>query len=79
MSASEVTVRATAIAWRWPPERRATGTSMRGRLMPIWSSALRVSRAIARRARIGNGLWTCSRRRNMFDVTDSSLTSARSW
>ena len=25
MSASELTVRATAIAWRWPPDSRATG------------------------------------------------------
>jgi hypothetical protein len=79
MSASEVTVRATAMAWRWPPDRRATGTSIRGMLTPIWSSARRVSCFIARRARNGIGRWTFSRRRNMFDVTVSSLTSARSW
>jgi len=35
MSAPEKTVRAIAIAWRWPPERRATGASSRGMLMPI--------------------------------------------
>ena len=45
MSASEFTVRATAIAWRWPPDSRATGTSMRGTLTPISSSAWRVSRS----------------------------------
>ena len=31
----EVAVRATAIAWRWPPDNLATGTSRRGTLMPI--------------------------------------------
>ena len=79
MSASEWTVRATAIAWRWPPERRATGTFRRGMLMPISSSALRVSFRIARLASSGSGRWTRSRRRNMFWKTDSSLMSARSW
>src|SRR5919199_1478417 len=53
MSASELTVRATAIAWRWPPDSRATGTSSRGTFTPIWSSAERASRLIARLARNG--------------------------
>ena len=48
MSASECTVRATAIAWRWPPDSRATGTSSRGMLTPISSSASRVSRCASR-------------------------------
>ena len=43
MSASQLTVRATAIAWRWPPESRATATSIRGMLIPISSSAARAS------------------------------------
>src|SRR3954451_5114442 len=79
MSASECTVRAMAIAWRWPPDSRATGTFSRGTLTPISSSASRVSLRILRRARNGNGLWTCSRCRNMFCCTSSWLTSARSW
>src|SRR3954453_9549895 len=79
MSASECTVRATAIAWRWPPESRATGTLSRGTLTPISSSAARVSRRICARARNGSGRLTTSRRRNMFCTTSSSLTSARSW
>ena len=56
MSASELTVRATAIAWRWPPERRATATSIRGMLMPISSSAARASRFIWRLVSSGSGL-----------------------
>ena len=62
MSASPEIVRATAIAWRWPPDRRATGTSMRGMLIPIWSSAARASRFIMRVVqRTGTGLRTSSR------------------
>src|ERR671933_53556 len=50
MSASECTVRATAIACRWPPDRRATGAFRLGMLMPISSSASRVSARIVRLA-----------------------------
>ena len=79
MSASECTVRATAIACRCPPERRATGAFRLGMLIPISSSAARASRRIARLARNGSGRRTRSRRRNMFWKTASSSTSARSW
>ena len=54
-SASPETVRATAIAWRWPPDSRATGTSSRGMLMPVVSSAARASCFIRRLARNGIG------------------------
>ena len=64
MSASPEIVRATAIAWRWPPDSRATGTSMRGMLIPISSSALRASRFISALLRNGIGDLTLSRRRN---------------
>src|SRR3954466_1975806 len=79
MSASELTVRATAIAWRWPPDSFATGTSRRGTFTPIWSSAVRASCFIARFARNGVGPMRSSRLRNMLWKTESSLTSARSW
>ena len=79
MSASELTVRATAIAWRWPPESLATGTSMRGMFTPISSSARRASRFITRLASSGKGRSRRSRLRNMLWNTDSWSTSARSW
>src|SRR3954453_14989755 len=79
MSASELTVRGTAIAWRWPPDSFATGTSRRGTFTPIWSSAVRASCFIARFARNGVGPMRSSRLRNMLWKTESSLTSARSW
>ena len=64
MSASEFTVRATAIAWRCPPDSRATDTSMRGMLIPISSSARRAARFISRLLSSGSGRSTRSRRRN---------------
>ena len=78
ISASECTVRATAIACRWPPDRRATGALRLGMLMPISSSDSRASLRIARLARNGSGFRTYSRRRNMFWNTASSSISARS-
>jgi hypothetical protein len=48
-------------------------------LIPISSSAARVSRRMARLASSGTGRRTRSRRRNMFWKTDSSSISARSW
>ena len=48
-------MRATAIAWRCPPDSRATATSIRGMLMPMSSSARRASRFISRLLSSGSG------------------------
>ena len=41
MRAAEFTARATAIAWRWPPDSRSTGRSTEGMWTPIPLQALR--------------------------------------
>ena len=46
--ASELTARATAIAWRWPPDSRSTGRSTDGMLTPISSSSSARPRRMAR-------------------------------
>ena len=76
--ASENTERATAMAWRWPPDRLATSRSTDFRvLIPMESSC---SLACFRIALLrSSGQRTSSRLRNMFWYTVSWLTSARSW
>ena len=73
----EKTERATATAWRCPPESWATGAFTDGICTPISSrcslASLRMTRFRTRGQRI------CSRLRNMFWNTVSWLTRARSW
>ena len=63
--AFEVTARATAMAWRWPPDSLATSESTEGMFTPIRSSSswavrrmLRLDSSVQRvRSRFRNMLW----------------------
>ena len=80
MRASECTERAIAIAWRWPPDSRATGVLTDGMLTPMsemYSSAARAHRAVVEQPQRDG--CSSSRLRNTLWKTLSSSTSARSW
>ena len=75
--ASEKTERATAIAWRWPPESVTTSALTSGMLTPSESRCSRAWRRIE--PLLSTWKRVCSRFRNMLWYTDSPGTSARSW